>query len=63
MSISFNFYVQQFEKDVYQHAKVQKVFQSSKENLAKNKVISNHVEQSWILDMVNFKIDFLWNHN
>jgi len=31
--------------------------------LAKDKVISNHIKQNWVLDMFNFEIDFLSNHN
>jgi len=38
-------------------------FWSSKKKLANDKVIPNHVKQNRVLDMANFEINFLSNHN
>jgi len=50
-------------QDVYQYAKAQKFFQSSKKKLTKDKVMPNHVEQNQVLDMVDFETNFLPNCN
>jgi len=53
--------------DVYQHDKAKKVSLDFYKKLTKNKVISNHGDlggdQNRVLDMTNFKTNFLSNHN
>jgi len=63
MWISFNFCVQQFEKMYTNMPRYKKVFRSYAKKLTKDKLISNHDDQNWVLDMANFENDFLSNHN
>ncbi len=49
---------------MYQLAKAQNVFfWSSKKKLTKFKVVPNYIAQNRVLDMANFEIHFLSNHN
>ena len=63
MSTSFNFFVQQSKIMYTIMPRHKKLFWSSKEKLTKFKVVPNYSAQNRVLDMANFEIHFLSNHN
>ncbi len=63
MSTSFNFCVQQSKMMYTNMPRHKKFFWSSKKKLTKFKVVPNYSAQNRVLDMANFEIHFLSNHN